>query len=187
MSRYYLQNQPKRNLSTSVIFFAVLIRKYTWGLSCQSSGLRLHASNAGMWVWSLVRELRSPCLMAWPKRFFKNQINKIEKNVLSKKESIWYFMYHKIYDIRPFTLWSQLLSCLPPFPILSSQAFSNTSLTPLLTMYQGLSNLHIFFLVFGSNQKTWCSSFKVLLKCPSLWSVSWLDSGKQVTFSTVIS
>ena len=88
MSRYYLQNQPKRNLSTSVIFFVVLIRKYTWGLSCHSSGLRLHASNAGTWVRSLVRELRSPCLMAWPKRFFKNQINKIEKNVLSKKESI---------------------------------------------------------------------------------------------------
>lgn len=189
MSRYYLQNQPKHNLSTSVIFFVVvLIRKYIWGLSCQSSGLRLHTSNAGTWVWSLVRELRSPCLMAWPKRFFKNQINKIEKKKVSKKEeSIWYFMYHKIYDTKPFILWSQLLSCLPPFPILSSQAFSNTSLKPLLTMYQGLSNLHIFFLVFSSNQKTWYSSFKVLLKCHSLWSVFWLDSEKQVTFSTVIS
>lgn len=92
MSRYYLQNQPKHNLSTSVIFFVVvLIRKYIWGLSCQSSGLRLHTSKAGTWVWSLVRELRSPCLMAWPKRFFKNQINKIEKKRYQKKK--------KVYDI----------------------------------------------------------------------------------------
>lgn len=105
MSRYYLQNQPKCNLNTSVIFFAVLIRKYTWGLSCQSSGLRLHTCNAGMWVWSPVRELRSPCLMAWPKRFFKNQINKIEKKCIIKKrkymifyvsQNIWYKAFHTL-------------------------------------------------------------------------------------------
>ena len=92
MSRYYLQNQPKHNLSTSVIFFVVLIRKYIWGLSCQSSGLRLHASNAGTWVRSLLRELKPPCLMAWPKNIFFNQINKIEKKegIIKKK---------KVYDI----------------------------------------------------------------------------------------
>ena len=65
--------------------------KYLRGISCQSSGLRLHTSKAGTWVWSLVRELRSPCLMAWPKRFFKNQINKIEKKRYQKKK--------KVYDI----------------------------------------------------------------------------------------
>lgn len=51
-------------------------------------------------VWSLVR-IKIPMPLSMAKRFLKNQINKmLKKNI--KKESIWYFMYHKA-----FILWSQ--------------------------------------------------------------------------------
>lgn len=44
----------------------------------------------------------------------------------------------------------------------------------------------LLLLFFSSNQKTTYTSSKVLLKCHSVWSLSWLNSGKQVAFATVI-